>query len=179
MRVLAKKPVSDQEIVVGCKAHKVEAMHALVDAYYDRVFRVAYFLSNDVHGAEDLTQETFTASFKSIRSFQGNSKLITWLVSILRHRYLKRRHRDRRMKTVLADVPPPAEDGRQELLSEVNGALERLDEEDRTVLLLYHYESLSYSEIAEAMDVPVGTIKSRLFNARRKLKDLLAGRHAL
>jgi RNA polymerase sigma-70 factor (ECF subfamily) len=148
-------------------------MNEYAEAYYDRLFRVAFSLCRDRHAAEDLTQETFTASFKSIETFRGESELFTWLVAILRRLWLNRR-RDRNRVQEVGEIAAPEEDAeRRDAREELERAMERLDDESRLVLTLYHVEDMKYEEIAAALQTPIGTVKSRLHEARRKLRSLI------
>lgn len=174
--------MDEREVVAGCKRGDPDSVRALAEAFYDPVFRTAMALTRDRDEAEDLTQETFAASLKAIHSFRGESGLFTWLVAILRRLRLNRLRGGRRMQ-VVADVgekAAPAEDAdRRYAREELQAALERMDEEGRLILSLFHVEELTYQEIAQAMQTPIGTVKSRLHEARRRLKNLIEGSHAL
>jgi RNA polymerase sigma-70 factor (ECF subfamily) len=150
------------------------------ELYYDRLYRVAYALCGDYHHAEDLTQETFTAAFKAASSFRGESSIFTWLVAICRRQWAYRRRGERRFKT-LENVEPEAANGAlpDDSREVLQAALGKLEESDRTVLVLFHLENFSYQQISQALDWPLGTVKRRLFEARRKLRHLIDGNHAV
>jgi RNA polymerase sigma-70 factor (ECF subfamily) len=174
--------MTEAEIVQGCRKGDPRAIRALAENYYDRVFRVAHTLASNPHGAEDLTQETFTAAIKSIVSFRSESGLFTWLVAVLRRQWLYRRRRDSRLKIVgeLDAGAAPQEDlDRRDAREELRAAFRRMDGEDRAILELFHIEEMRYHEIAAALEIPIGTVKSRLHGARQKLRGLIEGSHAL
>lgn len=148
------------------------------ELYYDRLYRIAFALCGDFHQAEDLTQETFAAAFKAAATFRGESSVFTWLVAICRRQWAYRRRGERRFKPLDAVEPAaqvPPDDAREEL----HRALAKLDESDRTILVLFHLDGMSYQQIVQALDLPLGTVKRRLFEARRKLRHLIDGSHAV
>jgi RNA polymerase sigma-70 factor (ECF subfamily) len=178
--VRAPAAMTERDLARRCRQGDPAALRDLAETYYDRVHRVARTLVRDPETAEDLTQEAFTAALKSIRAFRGESQLFTWLVSILRNRWFNRRRKDRRLQVYSEVNPgPDPEDriARSDSVGDLRDVFHRLGEEDRLVLELFHYEEMKYHEIARATGVPVGTVKSRLFTARQKLKDLMEGRH--
>jgi RNA polymerase sigma-70 factor (ECF subfamily) len=171
--------VDEREIVEGCRRGDADALKTLAERNYDRLFRVACALTRDPGTAEDLTQQTFTASIAAIRGFRGESSLFTWLVAILRRANLNRRRSEERRRRIERPPPEPEEAERRDARAELAAALEKLDEESRIILSLYHVEEMSYEEIAGALDVPLGTVKSRMHEARKRLRNLVEGRHAV
>lgn len=177
-----RREMTELEILQGCRKGDPRAIRALAENYYDRVFRVAYTLASDRHGAEDLTQETFAAAIESIAAFRGESGLFTWLVAVLRRQWLYRRRRDSRLKIIReldGGVAPEEDRDRRDAREELRAAFRRMEGEDRAILELYHIEEMRYHEIAAALDIPIGTVKSRLHGARQKLRGLIEGSHAL
>jgi RNA polymerase sigma-70 factor (ECF subfamily) len=174
--------MNERELTAACQRGDREALRAMAERFYDSVFRVAFSLTSDRDRAEDLTQETFTASIRAIRAFRGESGLFTWLVAILRRQWMNRRRSEGRLKVVpeIGERAAPEEDSdRRYAREELAAAMGRLDEESRAILTLYHAQELKYEEIARALDVPIGTVKSRLHDARRKLRILIKGSHAV
>lgn len=175
-----------------------QAFSALVADHQHRVYGLAARLLSDEAEAEDVAQEVFVAAFKHIDEFRGESRLSTWLYRItvnLCHN--RRRHRQRRGYGVTeslaeasgepsADSPEARVDGAtaqrpsdpetallaNESERRVRAAIERLDEEQRVVLVLRDVEELSYQEIAVITGLAEGTVKSRLHRARAALKAL-------
>jgi RNA polymerase sigma-70 factor (ECF subfamily) len=174
--------MNEAELAEGCRRGDPDSIRELAEVFYDKVFRVAFTLTHDRHQAEDLTQETFTASLKSIERFRGESGLFTWLVGILRRIRLNRQRTETRLKVVadVQDGPAPSEDAdKRHAREELRAAMAKMDDESRLILSLYHVEGMKYDEIAQAMQTPIGTVKSRLHEARRRLKNLIEGSHAV
>ncbi len=172
---------TEADLVAACKAGRREGFEELVARHYDRILRLAHVMAGP-DAAHDLAQETFLAAVKSFGGFKEKSQLGTWLVSILRNQYLlhlrgkKKRFAplDGEADRLPAPAPAPVEKSLREVLDRVRD----LPEELRTALVLFYVAGLKYEEIAQAMDCPVGTVRSRLFEARERLKKLMAGAEA-
>jgi RNA polymerase sigma-70 factor (ECF subfamily) len=173
------------------------AFRELVETYQDRVFNLIFRMIGLREEAEDLAQEVFVTTFKTIEHFRGESKLSTWLYRVAvnhcknRIKYLARRH-DRKTGALdeaaereavaagdgpigAGQIPRPdrAVEGAQlDLL--VQRAIAELDEDHRVVVVLRDIEDLSYEEIGAITGLPEGTVKSRLHRARLALKQKLA-----
>ncbi len=150
----------------------------LVERYYASLYRYAYRLSGSQADAEDLTQETFLRATAKLGQLRDADKVRAWLYSILRHAYLQRQRSAPQTHHVslddLFDVAEEVPDPLPELDAEaLRKALDDLPEPHRTAVLLYYFEELSYREIAEVLDVPIGTVMSRLARARGYLKARL------
>ncbi len=158
----------------------------LVDRYERRVYGICHRFFGNHADAEDATQDTFLAIARRAGSFRGDSKLSTWIYRIAVNACKDRaRARDRRPQTPVEDVGTTAaaagvelaaEDGYglAEIRGDVAAALMELDETSRTLIILCAIEGRDYAEVAQVMDLPVGTVKSRVFRARAKLAELLA-----
>ena len=134
----------------------------------------------DRHEAEDVSQEVFLRVFRSLRRWDSARPLRPWIIGIAVNRcrtYLAKRARRPELADYLHEVArqPPADDS-AELVSEIRTALEQLRPEFRSAFLLFHERGLSYETIAEALDRPVGTIKTWLHRARLQVLDLLRQR---
>ncbi len=159
-----------------------ELVH-LALAHLDRLTRFAQRLAGDVDGAEDLVQETLLRALKCRDQLKDPTRLLPWMMRILRTRYLEeQRGAERRLHLIEreGDVKePPAGNLEEELLrgafsDEVASALEELPEAWRSSVLLCDAEGFSYEEIAEAMDCPLGTVRSRIARARARLIERLS-----
>lgn len=141
-----------------------------------RVFRYALTLVRDRHLAEEVVQETMVAVWKGAGSFRGRSQVSTWVFGIARNHALKLLHR------LPAIVEEPEEEetaGEMESLDRaerVQRAVAKLPGPEREVVVLAFYQGLSYREIAEILGIPEGTVKSRMFHAKRRLRELLGGK---
>ena len=149
------------------------ALARLLQQHYLPVKKYLVTITFDRTLAEDLTQETMIKAIERIGQFQGRAAFSTWLCSIATRQYLdwlRRQKRERRLTERAAE-----EDlhGRQEPAPEVQSvvaALQALPREVALCVVLKHYYGYTYEEIAEWMDIPVGTVKSRIFNAVRALR---------
>jgi RNA polymerase sigma-70 factor (ECF subfamily) len=149
------------------------AFHALVDHHAQRLFRLAVSLIGNATDAEDVLQETFVGAFRGLKSFEGRASVKIWLTRILVNQAARWR-RDRRGRSTEAmpgDVAARA--GAAESAIDVRAAIQQLSPDHQQVLLLREFESLTYEEIADVLDVPRGTVESRLHRARAGLKEKL------
>jgi RNA polymerase sigma-70 factor, ECF subfamily len=158
-----------------------ESFSHLVDAHYAALFRFALSLARREADACDLVQQTFYVWATKGHSLRDIAKAKTWLFTTLYREFLRGRRRDQRVES-LEDAPagqgdiadessPPLEslDGQQ-----VMAALQEVDEVFRIPLTLFYLEDLSYLDIAEALDVPAGTVMSRLSRGKAQLRAALA-----
>jgi len=168
---------TEADLVAGCRAGRREALEALVSVHHDRLLRVATALAGP-EAAADLVQETFLAAVGALPRFRADAQLSTWLISILRNRYSLYLRGQKKWKLaplpgdgarLAAPEPPAVELAARDVLDQVG----RLPEDLRTALVLFHVDGLSYADIAKAMDCPIGTVRSRLFEARERLKRLV------
>lgn len=168
---------SEAELIAGCRAGRRDALEALVDLYQDRLHRVASAMAGP-EAAGDLVQETFLAAVESFPRFRGDAQVSTWLISILRNRFSLFLRGQRKWK--LAPLPddgdrlraperPPIEREARTILDRVQD----LPEDLRTTLVLFHVDGMKYADIAKAMDCPIGTVRSRLSEARDRLRQLV------
>ena len=168
------------------------AFREFVEAYKNRVYGLAYELTRNHADAEDVSQSVFIKVFRSIGTFQRDGRLNSWLYRItvnaaldhLRKRSFFPEEKARVLPDRLADesVPrstaPPADPGREAeaalMRRKIDEALDRVSEREKTVFLLRHYHDLSLKEIAEALGLTIGSVKSYLFRSIRKLQKELA-----
>ncbi len=156
-----------------------QAFEAEALPHADRLFRLAMWLERDRQEAEDLVQETMVRALQSFHRYQPGTNCRAWLVTILQHLRSNRRrarHRspivpdtDDRL-TMVPFVPPIPQTLTDE---DVLGALERLPERFQEVIVLCDVEELSYKEIAAALEIPLGTVMSRLHRGRALLRSEL------
>ena len=162
--------------------------------HLDAVYRFAVRLSGSPDQAQDLVQDTFVRAFKAWDQYTPGTQCKSWLFTICRNVYLRQWERGQRHDQIVAERTRPESPGSDEvnpLWSEVDGidpeadffkhlvddevlrAIEGLPEEFKMPLVLSDVEGLSYQEISDLMDIPVGTVKSRLFRGRRQLQKTL------
>src|SRR4051812_26993048 len=149
----------------------------LVEEHYIALYRYAYRLSGCEADAEDLTQETFCKAQMNLSQLRETDRAKNWLFTILRNAYLHRVRTDKQ-HTIPLDLIGELPDTLPEPLPEVDPdqlqqALGELAEVYRTPILLYYFEEFSYRDIAEQMDLPIGTVMSRLARAKAWLRSRL------
>jgi RNA polymerase sigma-70 factor (ECF subfamily) len=179
----SREAAVDIELLRKSAAGDGKAFHALVDRHADRLYRVAVSLVGNSADAEDVLQEAFTGAYRGLSGFQGRASVKTWLTRILVMQAAKwRRDRKRRRSGAAiddeADVQPaaPGDSGRAGVVDariDVHAAVQRLSVEHREVIALREFEHLSYDEMAEVLELPRGTVESRLHRARAELKEIL------
>ena len=166
-----------------------EARRALFERYRDDAYRVALRITGRPADALDVVQDAFIRAFESLADFQGRARFRTWLLRIVanRARDLLRSRRVRQAVSLDADesengapqvagADPPASDAaeRRERAERIRAAVQSLPEAQRVVFALYATGEMTYGQIAEVLGIPVGTVMSRLYHARRRLAELLA-----
>jgi len=178
--------VNDDTAVIGqVRAGDTAAFGILVRKYQDRLFHCLANLSGNVTDAEDLAQEAFVQAFLKIRSFQGQSSFFTWLYRIAFNLTVSRLRRKRPQGTLSdgreAGEPEPVDPGenvmdklvRDERAAQVQAALATLTPDYRAILVLREMEGCDYETIADILDLPLGTVRSRLSRARMELRERL------
>jgi RNA polymerase sigma-70 factor (ECF subfamily) len=182
----------DAALIARLKAGDQEAYATLVEHHASRVYRIALRMMGNEADAEDVLQETFLSAFKSIDSFEERSRLSTWLYRIATNAALMRL---RRKEPVQVSVEEPVErdDGelmprqffdfcclpeedllREEAIEEMLQAVEELPATLRSVFVLRDIEGFSTQETADALDLSISAVKSRLMRARLKLREQLS-----
>jgi RNA polymerase sigma-70 factor (ECF subfamily) len=182
---------ADQELVDRVRAGDQEAFRELFELYNRRAYAVALGVVKNQQDALDIVQDAFIKVHKHIGSFQGTSSFYTWLYRIVMNLAIdhtrKARHttdfddrvglRDSAANQPLLpriqDANPGKTVVRKELSRQIQQALEELPEYHRAVIVLREIEGLSYEEMSRVLDVPKGTIMSRLFHARKKMQESL------
>lgn len=179
------------ELIERCKRKDPRAFDELVSQYERRIYNFAMRLSGNADDAEDIAQETFIRVYNAIQNFRGDSNFSTWVFRIAHNVFLDMRKKvkahpqtsleesvelDESEVTRQVEDPNPLPDEvaqASELHDILQRAIEALPEYQREMVVLYHTQNKSYEEIAEIMDLPIGTVKSRLNRARIALKSLL------
>lgn len=161
------------------------AFGQLVTRYQDRLYNTLVHVSGSADTAYDMVQEAFVQAYVKLETFNRSSAFYTWLYRIAVNLTISRRRREKPMasvehaREVLGDEPidgadpPEARLERQERACQVHQALAALSEEHRTILILREMDDCSYEQIAEILEIPIGTIRSRLHRARVQLRDQL------
>ena len=170
-----------RKLVLRCLSGDQAAMLALVERFQGRVFGLCYRMLGQRQDAEDAAQETFVRVLKNLHRWDSGRDFEPWLLAIAGNRCRTALAARRRKPVLEGAVEQVADDSPDEraaghLDEEVRLALGRVREEYRQAFVLFHERELSYAEIAEAMGVPLGTVKTWVHRARRELIDALAQR---
>lgn len=180
---------TEVELIERCRHRDAAAFAKVVDAYQNRLFGFVRRMVPDAEDAADIAQEAFIRAFQGFHRFDGRSSLRTWLFRIAHNLCVDRaRRQDRGITAVRLDaifededtfeLPDTTWDPQgavldEELREHVEAAVGSMSEKLRSVLLLHDREDLAYEDIAKVLNIPVGTVKSRLFLARAHLQHVL------
>ena len=192
----ASSTKGDHDLVQRVQAGDSAAFRTLFEKYHRRAFAVAMGVVKNEDDALDAVQEAFVKVHKNIHKFQGSSSFYTWLYRIVMNVSIDHVRRTSRRKSLdfderalheesevagdgalvpsVTDANPGKTALRRELGGAIQAALQGLPEHHRAVIVLREIEGMSYEEMAEALEVPKGTIMSRLFHARKKMQTALA-----
>jgi RNA polymerase sigma-70 factor (ECF subfamily) len=180
VRVKASEQRDDLELARRSQAGDTKAFNELVTKYRTKIFTMVCGMVRNEHDARDLAQEGFLKAWQSIHQFEGRSSFYTWLHSITVNLTIySLRRKGRREEVELNDaipsfLPDPGVNyQRTEIREQVNAALAKLSREQRAVVVLKEVEGLQYHEIAEVLNLSMGTVMSRLFYGRKKLQSML------
>jgi RNA polymerase sigma-70 factor (ECF subfamily) len=181
----------DAHLIRLCQSGDRSAFDALVRKYEQRAYQYAYRLTRNMEEASDIVSEAFLRVYNAVGNFRGQSAFSTWLYRILTNCYLDARKKSKHRTVSLEEqlhlesgeverqfedpaMGPAEEVERNARETAVQTALAQMPEYQHAMLVMYHVEGLSYEEIAAALDLPLGTVKSRLNRARLALRDLLS-----
>lgn len=153
-----------------------DAAGGLVDRYQKRLFNVALRLTGNAQDAEDVTQTVFLNAFLKIKTYDPMYRFFSWIYRMAVNESLNVLKR-RKQTVTLEDIPVlgAQADRSTEMQDQVGKALLQLKPDDRAVVVLKHFMFFSYEEIASVLEIPVKTVKSRLFTARERLRLTLLG----
>lgn len=163
---------TDAELVEQCKRGNLRAFERLYELHSARMKSLAFHLVGNRADAEDTVQETFLKVYRALRGFAGGSSLSTWIYRILINCCYDNLRKQQRLAEKPASRELPS-DPKLPLKLALERALEKLNERQRLVFLMFEVEGLKHSEIAAILQAPEGTCRSWLFEAKRELKRLL------
>jgi RNA polymerase sigma-70 factor (ECF subfamily) len=178
----------DQHLIAECLQGQTSAFGVLVRRYQERLHHSVYRMLENTEDAQDVVQEAFLSAYQSLDSFKGDSLFFTWLYRIAVNTAISFKRKQRVM--VRMEIGPegeqtiepldPSEQNRPghaleqaELGQRIHEALHRLSPEHRAVLVMKDMEGQKYEAMAEILQVPIGTVRSRLHRARLELRELL------
>jgi len=178
----------DHRLIAECLQGRTAAFGELVRRYQDRLYNTVYRLVDNSEDAQDVIQDAFLNAYQSLNSFKGDSQFFTWLYRIAVNTAISFKRKRRVVLAIRSNRPgsgdseplDSSEFSRPEHALEkaeqerrIQGALQRLSAEHRTVLILKDMEGQKYETMAEVLQVPIGTVRSRLHRARLELRELL------
>ena len=180
----AAEQMTDEEIIDRARAGETRLFAELVRLYQDPVFAMALRFVGAPGDAEDVAQEAFLRAYRGLEGFKGNAKFSTWLYRITWNLCAdwKRKHGGIRKQTAALVTAGDFADARVDIEADllegeeregVRRALAGLDERYRRVLTLLYYQKMSYDQIAAVLDVPLKTVETRLYRARKMLRVAL------
>ena len=173
------------ELVVAARGGSNDAFGELVDRYREPVVRLAYRLTHDPDEAKDIAQDAFLRAYRRIESFRPDRPFSRWLFVIARNASLDALRRRRRVAGPVAVSESEGVAGPEELLLRnedalrLRGALADLPDNYRRSLELYYFAGLRYREIADDLGIPIGTVKTYIARAKRRLRDRFQGDEVL
>jgi RNA polymerase sigma-70 factor (ECF subfamily) len=188
--------LNDESLLVeAITAGHTQRFEELVDIYKDKVFNMARHMTGSPQEAQDLAQEVFLLIYKNVGSFQGKSSLSTWIYRISLNRCLDWQRKQQRMSRFLIPIiqadkekdagdplerlsnrqPTPEEQLiKKEQMKELHRAIQSLPEKYQKVIILYHFQQMTYQEIADILDLPVRTIETQLYRGKQKIREYLS-----
>jgi RNA polymerase sigma-70 factor (ECF subfamily) len=184
--------LGDDKLVRAAQKGDMAAFEELIARHRDKIYARAFSMMRSEEEAIDLSQEAWVKGWQRLKQFQGDSSFVTWMTRIVINLCLDqlRKHKRQRAESIelmeeesggverqmpIVQVNPTAGLERRELRQRIDKAMGQLSYEHRTVLILHEFEELEYKEIARRMGCSIGTVMSRLFYARRKMANLMAG----
>jgi RNA polymerase sigma-70 factor (ECF subfamily) len=176
---------TDQDVVKACLSGDADAYATLVERYGGRVFNIALRITGDADAANDCAQEAFIRAYRALHQYDPMLPLGPWLFRIATNASLNHVQRWRAHEASVDELPETAEEldegpeataVRREEVAEVVAAMAELPPAYRAALTLRHMQQLSYQEVADALGIPLGTVKTHLHRARAALKGRLAAR---
>lgn len=172
--------MDDAELAARFATGDPDTIRVMYQSHGRLVFTIAFKVLGDAGLAEEATQQTFIKAWRAAASYDPSRSLAAWLTTIARNAALDLYRRERRQRSH-ADIDspelelatlPPSIDQLNDVL-EVRQALDELPDTDRELIRLQHYDELTHTEIADHLEIPLGTVKSRSFRAHRRLAGML------
>ena len=169
--------IDERELVARCQAGDDAAFSELVDRYKNLVFAMVYRMVNDRSQADDLAQEVFLKVHRGLPYFRGEARLATWIYRIVANVCVQARAK-RREVTATDELPDrgaaDASFSDRELRDRLEKAIAQLPDQYRLLIAAHYLQGVQYEALAEALDIPLGTVKTHLYRAKRQLRELLS-----
>jgi RNA polymerase sigma-70 factor (ECF subfamily) len=179
--IRAAQQWSDEQIKLTATKNRRIAMNLLIEKYRQPLFRHALYILRDQDEAYDVVQETYIRAIRESRIFDPEFRMKAWLFRVTKNLCLNQVRNTTRRAAILQANPQPDRqeseqwqkmfEGEQEIL--MMETLDKLSDDHREILVLRYYDELSYAEIAQVLDIKLGTVMSRLSRARQKIQEIL------
>jgi RNA polymerase sigma-70 factor (ECF subfamily) len=180
----------DEDLVLRVQQGDKSAFDFLVIKYQHKIIQLVNRYVKDPSEAQDVAQESFIKAYRALGNFRGDSAFYTWLyriaINTAKNYLVSRSRRSANYQVDIQDAEtfenapqlqgmetPERQLLNQEIIDAIKAAIDKLPEDMRTAIMLREFEGMSYEEIAQAMDCPVGTVRSRIFRAREAIDDKL------
>jgi RNA polymerase sigma-70 factor (ECF subfamily) len=168
-------------LVEACLSGDTAAFGSIVDSYEGKLYNVALQITGSRDDAMDVTQSAFVKAYEKLHTFDPTYRFFSWIYRITVNEALNLIKRRRRESNVEIDAPTSAADpeqsfGRVQAQRSMHRAVADLKPHHRTLVVLKHFQGLSYREISDVVGIPEKRVKSRLFTARRQLRSVLVER---
>ena len=188
---MTKVQADDGMLIDRSRQGDRQAFDQLVSKHQQRAYQYAFRLTRDPEEASDIVAESFVRMYKALNNFKGDSAFTTWMYRIATNCFLDIRKKKRNKPAISLEATVQTNDGevayqfedtnpsphdeavRNESMRAIKRAIAMLPDYQRAIILMYHGDMQSYEEIAETLDLPIGTVKSRLNRARLSLRTLL------
>jgi len=187
---MSERDVEDNLLITRAQGGDKSALNELIWKHEARAYQYAFRLTRNSEEAADVVSEAFVRVYNALPNFKGQSSFTTWIYRILTNYFLDLKKKDKGKTTSLEtafqtsdgdierQIEDPSDTPQQEMekterQKRVTRAIRRLPEYQRSMIVMYHAENMTYEDIAAALDLPVGTVKSRLNRARISLRELL------
>jgi RNA polymerase sigma-70 factor, ECF subfamily len=189
---MSESSLDDSILIERAQRGDRHALDALISKHSAKAYQYALRLTHNSEESSDIVSEAFIRVYNALPNFKGQSSFGTWLYRILTNCFLDQRKKEKNRHTlsleismrnddgeitrqIESDDPSPADEAERSTREEaIQNAVHHLPEYQQAMIIMYHAEMLSYEEIAAALDLPIGTVKSRLNRARQQLGELLA-----
>ena len=167
----------ERELVARCQRGDDGAFAQLVDQYKHLVYAMIYRMMSDRGQVEDLAQDVFLKVHRGLPYFRGEARLSTWIYRIVANVCVQARSGRRPMRSSSDVTEPASADGAfadLELRDRIEKAMEKLPENYRFLIAAHYLKGVQYEALAESLNIPLGTVKTHLFRAKRQLRELLS-----
>lgn len=172
----------EQELIYKAKNGNYEAFNCLITRYMKQTYNIAYHFVNNHEDAEDIVQETFVKVYHNLKKFRGDSEFSTWLFRIVTNISINQLNQRKRLNNIVLKSTNTdnmvnsnqLNTSNIDLMHHIEMALDKLSQLQRTVVILRHLEGLSTKQVSRILRCSEGTVKTHLFRALKKLRNLLS-----